>query len=227
MSVLLCLLFANAGFAQDTLPSLVVRKSKDFPITGKGENAAWQKAQWISLEATSSDNSVTQFKILYSDKGLYFLFQNDDKKITATKDKDYEKLWLEDVVEVFLWTDTTATVYFEYELSPNNYELPLIIPNFDGKFMGWIPWNYEGDRRIVHQTHIEKDNNKVTRWYAEFFIPYALLNPLRNVPPKTGTVWRGNMYRIDYDSGKSAYWSWSKTESNFHQYSRFGKLLFE
>lgn len=216
-----------ASFGQDTRPRLLVKKSGDFSITGKGDNSEWQKTPWTSLEATTSNESVTQVKILYSETGLYFLFQNDDQKITATKNKDYAELWLEDVVEVFLWTDTTETVYFEYELSPNNYELPLIIPNFDGKFMGWIPWKYEGNRRIVHRTNVEKVDNRVTRWNAEFFIPFQLLSPLRNVPPKPGTIWRGNMYRIDYDSGKAAYWSWSKTESNFHQYSRFGELIFE
>ena len=30
-------------------------------------------------------------------------------------------------------------------------------------------------------------------WRAEVFIPFELLNPLRNVPPKAGTRWRANL----------------------------------
>jgi hypothetical protein len=151
--------------------------------------------------------------------------------LTATKTKDFDRLWLEDVNEVFLWTDTTETTYFEYEISPLNYELAILVPNFDGKFLGWLPWEYEGQRKIKHSTFIEggekKSGSKIENWYAEFFIPYALLNPLRNVPAKKGMVWRANMYRIDHDGDKPSRWSWRKTETNFHQYSRFGKLIFD
>jgi hypothetical protein len=62
---------------------------------------------------------------------------------------------------------------------------------------------------------------------AEFFIPYKLLNPLPNVPPSPGTLWRANMYRIDYDKEKSASFSWQKTNVNFHDYQNFGTFKFE
>ena len=35
-------------------------------------------------------------------------------------------LWNEDVFEVFLWTDERYPVYFEYEISPLNHELPIL-----------------------------------------------------------------------------------------------------
>ena len=43
-------------------------------------------------------------------------------------------IYNEDVVEVFLWTDESTPLYFEYELSPLNYELPIIVPNNEGDF---------------------------------------------------------------------------------------------
>ena len=51
----------------------------------------------------------------------------------------------------------------------------------------------------------------VSGWMAEFFIPYKLLVPLNNVPPVSGTKWRANMYRIDYDNG-TKYFAWQKIE---------------
>ena len=67
--------------------------------------------------------------------------------MTATLQEDFENLWTEDVFEFFLWTDERYPVYFEYEISPLNKELPILIPNFDGQFLGWRPWHYDQGRR--------------------------------------------------------------------------------
>ena len=63
-------------------------------------------------------------------------------------------------------------------------------------------------------------------WRAEFFFPYALLRPLQNVPPKPGTRWRANFYRMDYDDGKRAQWEWSAVGESFHDFEKFGELEF-
>ena len=60
----------------------------------------------------------------------------------------------------------------------------------------------------------------------EFFIPYALLKPLQNVPPKPGTRWRANVYRMDYDGGKRSSWQWAPVSGTFHQFEKFGELVF-
>mgnify|MGYP006176879765 CR=1 FL=1 len=59
-----------------------------------------------------------------------------------------------DVFEVFLWTDERHPIYFEYEISPLNRELPILIPNFGGQFLGWRPWHYEKDRKTRKATAV-------------------------------------------------------------------------
>ncbi|MFI5186206.1 MAG: carbohydrate-binding family 9-like protein [Chitinophagales bacterium] len=207
---------------------LKVKHTMDFDINGDGNATNWNSAQWLEL-SKSTDAGVsyrTQVKMLYSDSGIYCLYRCEDKKITATMKDDFLDLWNEDVVEAFFWTDESVPIYFEYELSPLNYELPILVPNMKGKFLGWRPWHYEGNRRTKHATHINKDGDAVTSWTAEFFIPYSLLTPLNNVPPGKGTRWRANFYRIDYDNGESS-WQWQKTIKNFHDYELFGQLLFD
>ena len=86
------------------------------------------------------------------EQGIYFLFNCEDKKLTSTLQGDFLDLYNEDVVEVFLWPDESFPVYFEYEVSPLNYELPIIIPNYKGTFYGWKPWHYEGERMTQHAT---------------------------------------------------------------------------
>jgi len=233
-----CIFLAGTGFinklsATSINPdSITINKCKDFEVNGIGNSEFWQNTQWINLGLQGKTNSSyqTKVKVLYSETGIYFLFNCEDKKLTSTMKADYLNLWEEDVVEVFLWTDENFPVYFEYELSPSNYELPIIVPNNKGTFLGWLPWHYEGDRKTRHATSTIYENKakagNLSCWIAEFFIPYKLLTPLNNVPPASGTRWRANMYRIDYDNGEAQF-AWQNTNGSFHEYNKFGTFIFK
>ena len=218
--------------APATRPKLSIKHTADFEVTGKGDNTAWQSAEWTALTRRQADGHPydTRFKTLYSDTGLYVLMDGTDKTLTATMTEDFMELWNEDVFEVFLWTDERYPVYFEYEISPLNHELPIIIPNFGGHFLGWRPWHYERDRLTRKATTTsggpKEPHASIDGWRAELFIPYALLTPLSNVPPKPGTVWRANFYRMDHDGGKRTQWGWVPLD-NFHEYEKFGELVFD
>ncbi|OFY74485.1 MAG: hypothetical protein A2V46_00275 [Bacteroidetes bacterium RBG_19FT_COMBO_42_7] len=224
--------------AEESLPagleagSTIVKKCQDFTVTGNGSSGSWESTEWINLihQGSGVISYETRVKVLYSSTGIYFLFRCEDEKLTTSMKDDNLNLWEEDVVEVFLWTSEDFPVYFEYEISPMDFELPIIVPNYKGKFLGWLPWNYGGDRRILHATSSvggeKKSGSTVSAWIAEFFIPYKLLNPLPQVPPVSGTKWRANMYRIDYDKGAS-HFAWQKTARSFHEYNSFGTFIFE
>jgi hypothetical protein len=208
--------------------ALVVKRTPNFDISGKGDAVEWNNSDWIHLQKRKGTAPYsTRAKLLYSDTGIYGLFSCQDKKITATFKEDFADLWTEDVIEIFFWPDERTPIYFEYELSPLNYELAILVPNMDGDFLGWKPWHYEGGRKTRHATSVNRDHNgNATEWVAEFFIPYALLKPLKNVPPKEGSEWRVNMYRIDHDEQNTS-WSWKPIQKNFHDYERFGVVRFE
>lgn len=213
--------------------TLKVARTDDFEVTGDGSAAAWNKAVWESLlpRGEKKREDKTQVKALHSAKGLYFLMQGADRAVTSKMNEDFADLWKEDVFEVFLWPDEKTPLYFEYEISPLGYELPIIVPNFKGRFFGWRPWHYEGDRKIKKATSVQggtkTSGSACSGWTAEFFIPYALLTPLENVPPKPGTTWRANFYRMDYDGGQTASWDWSRVGPSFHDIQNFGVLVFE
>lgn len=216
----------SAQSADDSL--IVVRKTEDFELIDSGNEAEWNATSFVVLTQRKKSGVLyeTKMKILYSDLGIYCLYECEDQKITATLKEDFSDIYNEDVVEVFFWTMESSPIYFEYELSPNNVELPIIVPNYNGKFMGWKPWHYEGIKKTRHQAVIRSEGDKIVGWTAQFFIPYKLLEPLQNVPPTKGMKWRANFYRIDYDKGSSS-WSWRPTQKNFHDYQRFGTILFD
>jgi len=233
--------------AQENAVIIKVKSTPDFAITGNGNSVNWNNTEWniiqqrdsktlrnnnwnipIQQDAKEDLQYKTSFKILYSDKGIYCLYKCEDSTITATLKGDYLNLYDEDVVEAFLWPDTTLPVYFEYELSPLNFELPILILNNKGNMMGWQPWQYTGNRKTIHAIKISEKNKKDNRltWTAEFFIPFSLLSPLSNVPPAKGTKWRANFYRIDYDRNP-VYSSWQLTRNSFHDPQTFGTIEFQ
>jgi hypothetical protein len=225
-----------AGEGRETRPPdkvLRVPRADDFEVTGRGDAPQWQKARWEPLAVRTAGGHAypTRVKTLYSATGLYVLLDAADGAITATMNEDFLDLWKEDVFEFFLWTDERYPIYFEYEISPLGFELPILIPNFDGKFLGWRPWHYEGSRKTRKATSVvggpKQAGAKISGWKAEVFVPFELLAPLGNVPPKPGTRWRANFYRIDYDDGKTTSWDWARVGPSFHDFRRFGTLLFE
>lgn len=231
MLVLACICCGTLLFAQQPAPALNVRSTNDFPVTGDGSNASWNQAAWITLPQRSGQQQLsTKVKALYSSNGIYFLFQCADQRLSAAMKADFLDLWTEDVAEVFLWPDTLQPAYFEYEISPLNYELPILLSNEQGDLVRWQPFHYDADRKTQHATTVtggEKESGAAVKsWTAEFFIPFKLLRPLKNIAPRKGTTWKANLYRVDYDKDE-AEWSWQLTGPSFHEIEKFGYLFFE
>jgi hypothetical protein len=212
---------------------LRILRTEDFVVNGQGDAAAWEKAPWEPLHVRGDKGHPyqTRVKMLYSETGLYVLMEAEDRKVTATMDEDFLDLWNEDVFEFFLWTDEQQPVYFEYEISPLGFELPILIPNFGGRFLGWRPWHYDGKRKTQKATTVvggaKQSGASITGWKAEVFVPHDLLKPLGNVPPQPGTHWRANFYRVDYDDGRTTGWDWARVGPSFHEFQKFGTLVFE
>lgn len=224
-------IFSHLSGQSSGSQELLIKKSPDFKVTGDGTAENWKKTDWIDIpmRSKSGDPLTTRAKVLYSDNGIYYLFECQDKKLTSTMNADFMDLWKEDVVEIFLWTDEQIPSYFEYEISPLDYELPLLISN-EGDLTRWMPFHYDPDRKISHATSVrggeKKSNALVTGWSAEFFIPFKLLRPLRYNVPQPGTKWRANLYRIDYDN-KVDSWAWQPVTKTFHDYKKFGTFRFD
>jgi hypothetical protein len=219
--------------ACSSFPELRIKEVEDFEVTGTGNHPAWASAEWTPLRKRQPDGHPyeTRFKAVYSKTGVYVLMDGTDFKLTTTGRPDNANLWEEDVYEAFFWTDEGAPVYFEYEISPMNSELPILVSNNGGTFMGWLPWYFLNDRKTRKATAVgggkKVQGGPVSGWSAEFFIPFALLKGLKNVPPSAGTRWRANFYRMDHDGGKTTQWDWAPVGPSFHDYRNYGVLIFD
>jgi hypothetical protein len=212
---------------------LKVEKCDDFKLNGKGDNPLWQKQDWIDMNIMDNveNGFETRFKIMYSITGIYVLAFCEDKMIATDYTEDQGDIWEGDVFEVFLQTDPDNPLYFEYEINPLNTELAILVPNNHGDFFGWSPWHYEGERKVVKAVSVTggeaAPGAQIQSWTAEMFFPYALFKGLKNVPPQSGTTWKGNFFRMDYDTGDRIKWCWQPIDINFHQYEKYGTLIFK
>jgi Carbohydrate-binding family 9 len=213
-----------------------IRRTPDFLITGRGDDSAWSKTSWQNFIKIDSGgkNYRSQSKMLYSDKGLYLLFTGDDQKISTRNYKDDEEIYEGDVFEFFLQADSTKPAYFEYEINQLNRQLILILSGAPNKNIAWSPWGYEYklnpaiQKKVVIGKGSKKPGAAIGGWTAEIFFPYEIFGLLPGVPPKSGSAWKGNFCRIDYDSGKMLQWSWSKKiKTSFHELENFGYIIFE
>jgi hypothetical protein len=212
-----------------------VEKTKDFDFRSDRIARNWSKTKWVRLIQIKGEKTkgyYTKVKVLYSKTGIYFLFECGDQVLTAAFHQNFKKLWKQDVVEVFFQPDDKYPIYLEYELSPLNYELPILNSIKRGDHARWIPFLYDGsDRQTRHIVSVkggeQKSGASVKQWIAKIFIPYKLLNPLDNVPPKRGTRWKANFYRIDYDMGNIKWWAWQPVKKSFHELKSYGAILFE
>ena len=195
---------------------LLVKRTKDFEFAAKDDKAIWDKADWVYLNQVGGDLKYeTKFKILYSDKGIYFNIFCEDNKISCTGLQDFDNLYKEDVVEIFLKPEMHRDVYFEYELSPMDSELPLMVASNNGK--------------CKHECNIIGINgDKCNGWICHIFIPFELLEGLVAEPPTSGKYWLANVCRIDYDSIGPSRWTWcDKIGTEFHNTFLYDRIVFE
>ncbi len=215
------------------MEKLYINQCDDFAFDGSGTHPAWQQTSWVQLQCLDDIQNpyTTRIKMLYSQKGIYLLAHCEDDKISTDYDTDQGDIWEGDVFEAFFQTDPDNPLYFEYEINALNTELVILVPNNQGDFMGWAPWHYEGDRLIRKAVKVDGGEQKtganISGWTAEMFFPFALFKGLKNVPPQPGTIWKGNFYRMDYDTGERIKWSWKPVTTNFHQYEKFGEIVFK
>jgi hypothetical protein len=210
-----------AAIGQDTLVS--VHYCSDFMVTGKGDNTQWQNAAWVHLNKldTGGKDYKSRFKVLYSNTGIYVLFNGEDSKITSPFTKDFDKIYYGDVFEVFFHPDDKEPVYFEYEVSPLANELVLLLTQRRGVISAWAPWPYENGK-VQKKVFV-----RTSYWTAEIFIPYSLLSSFKNVPPVKGTRWKANFCRLDHDTGAMVKWAWAPVDTSFHELHRFYSMVFD
>ncbi|MCC3376548.1 carbohydrate-binding family 9-like protein [Cohnella sp. REN36] len=194
-------------------------------IDGDLEKSAWAGAEEAHLVETSSGGAPaqsTRVKLLWDDRWLYAAFRCEDREVQATYTQFNDRLYEEDVVELFVSPDGDLRRYLEFEINPLNAVLHYAIFNdLQGNILPYASL----DNRVV--SAVRRDEERLLTDY-EAAIPLSEFVSAPHLPPKAGDEWRMNLYRIDRIPGEPpAFSAWSPTgRPNFHLPQAFGRLVF-
>ena len=205
----------------------VRRIGRDFEI-GELGHESWDRADEICVETYWSGEKAPagrhfSARLLWSDTSLYVRFEANQAEplVTAEIPNLRSKtigLWDRDVCEIFVAPNKEdASRYFEFEVAPNGEWIDLAVHQLTDRRE--TDWEFFSGMAVAGKI----DSNRVR---MALKIPWNAFAKT----PKTGDVWRGNLFRcVGTDPGRG-YLAWSPTLTiapNFHIPEKFGELRFE
>ncbi|HBF38281.1 MAG TPA: hypothetical protein DDW50_13280, partial [Firmicutes bacterium] len=160
----------------------------------------------------------TTARMLWNENYLYVAFLCQDDFINATMLNFNDRLYEEEVVEIFLDPDRDLQTYLEFEVNPHNAVLHYEIHN---NLAGHLLQFARVANRIRSMVRCELEKKQ---WSVEIAIPADEFL----TAPQSGALWLFNLYRIDRpQDGNDEYSAWSQTGIlNFHIPACFGELVF-
>ena len=210
----------------------MIRGGMNLAVPLAGKRLDWRSAATAKLRPLAGDEGapLTSIALLADRQALHVRFTCRATRINARMRNDGDPLYLEDVVEVFLWPGGDPAVYLEYEVSPLGRGLCLLCCQRDGRTSRWRPWGTAAadapSCTVTVQGGPQQPLAAIRSWNAELRIPFAALNGVA-ASPAPGTQWRVNCYRIDHDDGTPRHLAWAPPPMiDFHHLDSFGTITF-
>jgi hypothetical protein len=261
-SIGIAMMLAAALQAQPVkLPVYGARHTVDeIRIDGQLDEASWALSPHVGEirlihDPTRRPKFPTEATVVWDEANLYVAFACTDREPWARMKNRDDRLWEEEVVEVFLDPDGDGQNYAELEVSPDNVVVDLLIPRPHSGGGNAIRWDIAGLQNAV--------SRHAAGWIAEIAIPWKSLAAAGvSTAPKAGDQWRAGLYRIKRPGGPAkadqitalaaerktaseerkgqietklkelraddeySAWSLTRAEHGFHDPERFGYLQF-
>ena len=116
-----------------------------------------------------------------------------------------DKLWEEEVVEVFIDPDGDGRDYLELEVNPLNTVVDLSVQQLTPTWEADMDWDIAGLQTAV-RTHgtVNDSLSQDQGWTVEIAIPWDAMAPTigGGGRPNPGDTWRLNLYRIERKAGR-------------------------
>ena len=227
------------------LHSYVIKKTASpMVIDGRLTEPDWVKAPLTEKFVIYTDGSApifpTQAKMLWDDEYLYIAFIMTDEDVWSEMSSwtpSDKCLCSEEVAEVYIDPDGDGLMYMENEINPLKTVMDLYLDkefakggnaNFEWNFEKMIKVGVWVDGTLNNLNDVDK------KWVCELAFPFktmAFTAPTKNFPPKTGDMWRINLYRYEYGrkgDKKTELSAWNKTDEKrgFHAPDKFGRVIF-
>jgi Carbohydrate family 9 binding domain-like len=194
-------ILAAAVHAQpEKLPVYGARRTVDvIRIDGKLDETSWARAPRMTgfrhiYDPSRPPKFPVEAAMLWDDANLYVAFSCVDPQPWGRMKNRDDRLWEEEVVEVFLDPDGDGENYAELEVSPHNVVVDLLIARPKGDVNEALRWTIAG-----LQTAVSRDAHG---WVTEIAIPWKSLDAAGvTAAPNPGDEWRVGLYRIKRPGG--------------------------
>lgn len=200
---------------------------KEYEPTADPTAGEWKGIKAVATDLDRYGKSVphhrTEIRTFWTKENLYILFvcpyRNLNMRPNPSTTTETNKLWLNDVAEVFIGSDpANIDRYKEYQVSPHGEWVDLDIDRKNPRpESGWT-WN--------SGMQVKARLNRGKRvWYGEFKIPIKSFDPR---PVQAGNEVRINFYRIQGADPDRVLINWKPVNApSFHTPEAFGKLVFK
>ncbi|HXG83964.1 MAG TPA: carbohydrate-binding family 9-like protein [Pyrinomonadaceae bacterium] len=204
----------------------ITRVEKDFSVDDF-ENQSWRKANEIEINKYWSGEIAPngrhfKARLLWSDAAFYVRFRANQAEPLIVSDAPNLKsktkgLWDRDVCEIFVAPDSDEPQkYFEFEIAPNGE---------------WIDLKIHQTRNGRESAFDYDSGMKSAARIEEYKVSIAVKIEWKafGKTPKTGDVWRGNLFRCVGFGETRGYLAWQPTKTdkpNFHVPEAFGEFEF-
>ncbi|UTN02926.1 carbohydrate-binding family 9-like protein [Flavobacterium bizetiae] len=218
-------MFSIVNYSQ-TIP---IHKTSD-KITIDGDLSDWKTpflGPFVIHDSGNKASEDTFVSLSWNDQNLYIAYRSTDSKIVGTPQKKDSQIFnTDDLVELFIDPDGDGQNYVEIGVNAfsSNYDLLLkcISPLCGG-------WNTAMNFDIAGLETVSKITPE--GFNTEIKIPFSSLKTIKNgnfTPPKAGTKWRGNPFRIDYGNTTEylALQHYKSLKYGFHQPEEFAVFEF-
>ena len=195
-----------------------------------GREAAWSAAQRVTW---GPEAIATSFRALWTADGLALRYDVTDPSPWHTLTRRDERLWNEEVVELFLDVGATGRSYAEIEWNPVNAVVDLWVDRPENRYDK--EWDAAG---LESRVHPRKDSaGRTSGWTVTSILPWRALAakapPGTALPPVPGDRWRFNVFRIERPGGPkepekdAQLLAWSPTgHRSFHVPLAFREMVF-
>ena len=234
------LLLASWSFAQPAerpvsspVPAYEIRRAaRPIAVDGRLDESEWKAATTLTLqfpwEEQTGAKQKTTVRLLWNNEMLFVAFECEDVDIVAHHDQRDDPTYKDDAVELFIQPNPKQPIYIGLEMNARAilydyvYLFPLqLLKAYDLKGVQ-LATNLDGTLNVT------SDRDK--GWTLELAIPLRNFSELMgNRPVVAGTIWAGNLNRLDgtEPNRRLSVWSDSATvRPSPHNPKRFGQLVF-
>ncbi len=182
---------------------LCPRRENPIIIDGKIDKMEWQNALVIrdfNIAGGAAVKSPTTCWMLWDSENLYFAAEMKDEDVYACKKNHDDRLWEEDVIELFLKPREDSPHYYEFEINALGQTLDLMYPRRGSGYGTFDRWKlFESGIRAaaVIDGTLNNWEDRDQCWTVEAAIPMQAFQKTTKVPVP-GDRWLFTFARYDY-----------------------------